>query len=313
MNLTALHYFVEIVKLGSLNKAAHSLYLTPSTLMASLNALENELGYKLVTRTKRGVRPTKEGELFYSDAMVVLQMQERWRALPVIGAYSNAPVYVSAIPAIYDTFLHELIFHMAEKHPQIPVQANSVTVLNLDQDLINGDIRIAFRAYTPGEEQNLKTFASNLNLEISFLGHDHYHVFCNPDHPLASREEVHMAELKKLDGVCVAFPAAYKFDFMRAFNPEKTIYLYNQLDVLYMIANKPRFGVLPSIYAHSVSCTNSGLINIPILDVDLPISYAFLYPAASSITTQETLFVELVHDYFKDKRFDKSRSVKRLI
>ena len=48
MNLNHLEYYVQIVKYGSITKAAKKIFISPSALIAALNSLEEELGYKLL-------------------------------------------------------------------------------------------------------------------------------------------------------------------------------------------------------------------------------------------------------------------------
>lgn len=62
MELRQLQYFVRIVDLGSVSKAA---------------ALEAELGSALLVRSTRGVTPTESGRAFYVQAQAVLRQVGR--------------------------------------------------------------------------------------------------------------------------------------------------------------------------------------------------------------------------------------------
>lgn len=74
MHLEQLKYFAEIIKCGSINKAAQNLFLSPSALSVSLTNLEKELGFKLVERSGRGVKPTELGEAISKEVNEILQM-----------------------------------------------------------------------------------------------------------------------------------------------------------------------------------------------------------------------------------------------
>src|SRR5690606_5758821 len=65
MELRQLRYFVRIVELGSLTRAAKDLYIAQPALSAQISKLENELDIKLLTRSVRGVMPTEAGESLY--------------------------------------------------------------------------------------------------------------------------------------------------------------------------------------------------------------------------------------------------------
>ncbi len=54
MNLDELRTFLEVVETGSLVTAARRLHVTPSTVTARINGLEEEIGQKLLHRNKSG-------------------------------------------------------------------------------------------------------------------------------------------------------------------------------------------------------------------------------------------------------------------
>lgn len=58
MKISQLQQIVEIVSCGSINKAAQKLYISQSGLCASLNAVEKELGQKILHRSYNGITLT---------------------------------------------------------------------------------------------------------------------------------------------------------------------------------------------------------------------------------------------------------------
>lgn len=77
MELRQLRYFVRIVDLGSLSKAAADLYVAQPALSKQLAALEAELGTELLARSPRGVTPTEAGLALYREAQAVLRQLRR--------------------------------------------------------------------------------------------------------------------------------------------------------------------------------------------------------------------------------------------
>jgi Bacterial regulatory helix-turn-helix protein, lysR family len=59
--------FITTVQEGSLTNAAIKLFTTPPPMSRSLKILEEELGFKLFTRTTVGLKLTLEGAAFYQD------------------------------------------------------------------------------------------------------------------------------------------------------------------------------------------------------------------------------------------------------
>ncbi|MFC4274108.1 LysR family transcriptional regulator [Achromobacter aloeverae] len=76
MELRALKYFAEVVRLGSFTAAADALFVTQPTVSKMVQVLEDELGVPLLARDdgrrKRGVTPTDAGRRVYARAQEML-------------------------------------------------------------------------------------------------------------------------------------------------------------------------------------------------------------------------------------------------
>jgi len=59
MNLTDLHYVVEIEKSGSISKAAKELYVAQPNLSKAIKHLEREFGISIFERSSKGVKATR--------------------------------------------------------------------------------------------------------------------------------------------------------------------------------------------------------------------------------------------------------------
>jgi LysR family nitrogen assimilation transcriptional regulator len=77
MELRQLRYFVRIVDLGSVSKAAADLFIAQPALSKQVAALEIELDSALLVRSTRGVTPTESGRAFYVQAQAVLRQVGR--------------------------------------------------------------------------------------------------------------------------------------------------------------------------------------------------------------------------------------------
>ena len=73
MELRQLRYFVQIVDLRSMGRAAAELDMATSTLSQQISALESELATRLLQRLSTGVVPTDAGLDFYRQAQLILR------------------------------------------------------------------------------------------------------------------------------------------------------------------------------------------------------------------------------------------------
>ena len=82
-------------KYQSLSRAAEEFSYTPSALSHIADALEEELGVKLLSRTHAGVSLTEEGILLKEKMEAVLRAEDELRiaATAIAGYIVNSPLY----------------------------------------------------------------------------------------------------------------------------------------------------------------------------------------------------------------------------
>lgn len=73
LNNLQLETFIHVADVGSFNKAAEELYISPPAIIKQINAMEMELDVQLFIRTHRGLALTDAGKSFYRDAIYLLQ------------------------------------------------------------------------------------------------------------------------------------------------------------------------------------------------------------------------------------------------
>ena len=68
-----LETFIVVADMGSFNKAAEALYITPPAVTKQIKLLEKDLGLKLFNRTHRGLALTEAGKSLYRDSKYIIQ------------------------------------------------------------------------------------------------------------------------------------------------------------------------------------------------------------------------------------------------
>lgn len=76
MELRQLRYFLKIVELGSMGRAAQQLGVVTSALSQQISRLESELSTRLLQRTSSGVVPTDAGLAFWRQAQLAIRHAE---------------------------------------------------------------------------------------------------------------------------------------------------------------------------------------------------------------------------------------------
>lgn len=143
---TAMKLFVRVVETGSLTQAGRELVLAPSSVTRQINALEDELGVRLLHRTTRRVSPTEPGRLYYQDAKRILAQIEQ--AHQDIAAHRSKPaglLRVTAPITLGHRRIAPLLGGFMRKYPEIRVH---LTLTDSMSDLVEERMDVAIRVGT---------------------------------------------------------------------------------------------------------------------------------------------------------------------
>jgi LysR family transcriptional regulator, regulatory protein for tcuABC len=118
MELRQLRYFVRVVELGSLGRAAADLGVVTSTLSQQISRLETELSTRLLQRTSQGVVPTDAGLAFWRQAQLALRHADEARRAAQQGRLSGT-VSVGLAPTTAAVLAAPFMAAMRARYPQI--------------------------------------------------------------------------------------------------------------------------------------------------------------------------------------------------
>lgn len=118
-----LETFIVVADMGSFNKAAEALYITPPAVTKQMNLLEKDLGITLFTRTHRGLILTEAGKSLYKDAKYVIQYckESVQRAQKAMAEKDNV-IRIGTSPMTPAEPLVEAWAFVQEKCPDIKLQ-----------------------------------------------------------------------------------------------------------------------------------------------------------------------------------------------
>jgi LysR family nitrogen assimilation transcriptional regulator len=152
MELRQLRYFVNVVDMGSLSKAAATLSVTQPSLSQQISNVEYELGVPLLLRSSSGVRPTDAGAKLYHHARLVLRQMQDLEADVVVdgsGAVGQVAIGLPTSMAVGP----QLVKRLAKDHPSVRLQLFESVSGYLLELPANGrlDLAVLFReTETPG-------------------------------------------------------------------------------------------------------------------------------------------------------------------
>lgn len=120
MELRQLRYFVRVVDLGSMGRAAQDLGVVTSALSQQISRLEGELATRLLQRSAAGVTPTDAGLAFYRQAQLALRHADD-AVQAAQEARLSGHVSIGLPPSSASVLAVPLLRAMHERYPHVRV------------------------------------------------------------------------------------------------------------------------------------------------------------------------------------------------
>lgn len=190
MELRQLRYLVALADEQSFTHAAEREHIAQPALSQQIQKLEQELGLPLVERTTRRVSITDAGTLLVARARRVLtELESAREELDRVRGVQTGHVAVGAMSTMGPVDITLVLARFHERHPRVEVNVRETYSDALAEMLRVDVIDLAFLSVTERVESH------GLALEQIIM--EELVVVLPPDHPLAGREELHMAELTR--------------------------------------------------------------------------------------------------------------------
>lgn len=191
-----LRYFQSVVRLNSFSEAAAENFISQSAISQQIQALERELGFKLLDRRNRTFTLTAAGEHFYRKSLVLLADYERMCSEAAkIAKGDRVTLRLGCLRSYCGDEFRRALELFSEKHPEVSLSVASGNHEELYEmlrtgtaDVILNDQRRAFS----DEYVNLILTACRSVIEVSRHS------------PLAQMECVSPQELKNIPCILIA-------------------------------------------------------------------------------------------------------------
>jgi DNA-binding transcriptional LysR family regulator len=178
---TALRYFDEAVRDGSIRKAADRLHVASSAINRQLIQLEDEMGVRLFDRLPRGIRATAAGEM-------LLSYVRRWnreavslkRDLEALRGGVRGTIRIAASESFTDEMLPRAMHELQAQFSHVDFSLISGDNYLITERLFarDADVVLAFDVAENARGQIVASMTSPLG------------VITLPDHPLARQNTV---------------------------------------------------------------------------------------------------------------------------
>ncbi|MDR0225100.1 MAG: LysR family transcriptional regulator [Burkholderiaceae bacterium] len=159
MHARVLRYLDEVVRRGSIRKAAEYLHVAPTAVNRQILDLEAELGAPLFERIHRRLRLTPTGEMVLAHVRSTLREHAalRERIAEFKGA-RRGEITVAATAGLAGSFLPSLVHEFRQRHPGIAVRVVDLPIDGISAAVEAGDADLGLGYDLPGRPA-LRTLA----------------------------------------------------------------------------------------------------------------------------------------------------------
>jgi DNA-binding transcriptional LysR family regulator len=193
-----LGHFLAVAEEGHFGRAAARLGLSQPPLTARIQALEAELGVRLLERTRKGTRPTRAGEALLPMLRRLAEDAKQVEALArELRADRHAPMAMACITSALFDFLPPLVRALREAQPDAAIAVAEMDTADAVEALRRGEVDFAL-ARLDGARPPLAVLPLGADALVAALPEGHALLAAGPGPlPLAALAEEPLVSLPR--------------------------------------------------------------------------------------------------------------------
>lgn len=208
MNLNQLRAFYTVIKKGSFSGAAEELCVTEPAVFIQVRSLERHIGFTLLDKFGRELRPTDAGKVLYDYGEKIFTLvEEATKAVQELQDLKKGSLRLGVTQALAQYLMPILISVFQDRYPHIAVYIDGSSSRGLVEGILQHRYELAVVARVPYPEK------------ITFIPYtqDDILLVVSPRHGLAKRKEVSFEELAKEPVILTDAKSAVKFSIWKEF------------------------------------------------------------------------------------------------
>jgi DNA-binding transcriptional LysR family regulator len=182
LNLHLLRLFATVAKTGSFSRAAATLQLSQPAISQGVRDFELQLGCRLLDRSHKGVKPTREGRALMRHAQSMFAAERAAEEeLKSLRGLDSGSLRIGASTTIATYLLPEYFGQFHRKHPGIDLHLVSANTRDIADLMLKHEIEIAL-VEGPVEEDGL--LSEPWQTDIMTMIAAPFHPFAREDVPI---------------------------------------------------------------------------------------------------------------------------------
>jgi DNA-binding transcriptional LysR family regulator len=187
LELRHLRYFVAVAEELHFSRAAKRLHMAQPPLSQQIRKLEQYIGHPLFARNSRIVALTQAGEMLLERSRYLLRrLEDDLETVRRVGRGEIGTLTVGFIGSAMLTVLPALIGRYRKRFPKVDLRLRELTTSSLVDAIRQGAVDLGF----------LRDASPTEGLMVEQVIAERFVVALAETHPLASRKQVSLAQLK---------------------------------------------------------------------------------------------------------------------
>lgn len=292
MELRHLKYFITVAEELNFSKAALRLYTAQPSLSQQIKDLEEDVGVRLLNRTKRKVELTEEGAVFLEQARLTLAQADKAVAMArQVSQAKQQLLRIGFVPVAEMKIFPYVLPNLRVQNPNLKIELLSLNNTDQMRGIRKGELDISFTR---------DNFQSD-EIESKFVLREPLIFILPKDHPLAQHERI---PVKALDGIDFIIPSDEQskmlhdaiLNFAQTHGIEFNI--IQKADNILFNINSIGMGLGCTILPGYIAPLTMNNTVIRPLDVELPSLDLFVSYRKNSSSTTVQKFIELLSKVF---------------
>ena len=195
MELRHLRYFITVAEELNFSKAALRLYTAQPSLSQQIKDLEDDVGVRLLNRTKRKVELTEEGAVFLEQARLTLAQADKAVAMArQVSQAKQQLLRIGFVPVAEMKIFPYVLPNLRVQNPDLKIDLLSLNNVDQIRGIKKGELDISFTR---------DNFQSD-EIESKFVLREPLIFILPKEHPLAKYERI---PVQALDGIDFIIPS----------------------------------------------------------------------------------------------------------
>lgn len=245
MNIQHMKYAVEVARVGSVNRAAETLFAAPPNISRAIKELESELNITIFERSPKGVTLTADGEEFIGYAKGLLNQMEQIENFYREGAKPKQRFSIAVPRACY---ISEAFTQFSKTLDDTPAEifykeTNSKrTIHNMETH----DYKLGIIRYGENYDEYFKALLEEKGMCYETVTEFSYKLIMSNENPLAQKSKITFNDLRNYIEIAHADPYVPSMPLSKVIKEElpdnisRRIFIFERASQFELLSKNPQ-------------------------------------------------------------------------